>query len=123
MTRTNEHGLYQANVVINGVRKKAFSTFFPFAIEENQVLDTFFATDVLQFSDLLVRTINKVLKDKSSLEDCSFNQCSVRIEKDKTVIEDVYADDASKTSCEVSTKELLELIKEWRKQNKFLQKK
>ena len=69
-----------------------------FTIEENQVLDTFFATDVLQFSDLLVRTINKVLKDKSSLEDCSFNQCSVRIEKDKTVIEDVYADDASKTS-------------------------
>ena len=123
MTRTNEHGLYQANVVINGVRKKAFLTFFPFAIEENQVLDTFFATDVLQFSDLLVRTINKVLKDKSSLEDCSFNQCSVRIEKDKTVIEDVYADDASKTSCEVSTKELLELIKEWRKQNKLLQKK
>ena len=64
-----------------------------FAIEENQVLDTFFATDVLQFSDLLVRTIDKVLKDKSSIEDCSFNQCSVRIEKDKTVIEDVYADD------------------------------
>ena len=94
-----------------------------FTIEENQVLDTFFATDVVQFSDLLVRTINKVLKDKSSLEDCSFNQCSVRIEKDKTVIEDVYADDASKTSCEVSTKELLELIKEWRKQNKLLQKK
>ena len=94
-----------------------------FAIEGNQVLDTFFATDVLQFSDLLIRTINKVLKGKSNQEDCSFNQCSIRIEKDKTSIEDIYADDTSKACCEVSTIELLELIKEWRKQSKLLQKK
>jgi hypothetical protein len=93
-----------------------------FAIEDNPVLDTFFATDVLQFSDLLVRTINKVLKDKSRLEECSFNQCSVRIEKGKTLVEDIYADDATKACCEVSTAELLELIKEWRKQSKLLQK-
>ena len=93
-----------------------------FAIEGNLTLDTFFATDVLQFSDLLVRTINKVLKNKSRLEECSFNQCSIRVEKEKTLIEDMYADEATKACCEVSTTELLELIKEWRKQNKLLQK-
>ena len=92
------------------------------AIEDNPVLDTFFATDVLQFSDLLVRTINKVLKGKSRLEECSFNQCSIRVEKDKTLVEDLYADDATKACCEVPTAELLELIKEWRKQSKLLQK-
>ncbi len=39
MTRTNEHGLYQANVVINGVRKKAFSTFFPREWSPQQVVN------------------------------------------------------------------------------------
>ena len=35
----NEHGLYQANVVINGVRKKAFSTFFPREWSPQQVVN------------------------------------------------------------------------------------
>ncbi len=39
MTRTNEHGLFQANVVINGVRKKAFSTFFPREWSPQQVVN------------------------------------------------------------------------------------
>ncbi len=39
MTRTNEHGLYQANVVINGVRKKACSTFFPREWSPQQVVN------------------------------------------------------------------------------------
>ena len=39
MTRTNEHGLYQANVVINGVRKKAYSTFFPREWSPQQVVN------------------------------------------------------------------------------------
>lgn len=39
MTRTNEYGLYQANVVINGVRKRAFSTFFPREWSPQQVVN------------------------------------------------------------------------------------
>ena len=39
MTRTNENGLYQANVIINGVRKSAFSTFFPREWSPQQVVN------------------------------------------------------------------------------------
>ena len=39
MTRTNENGLYQANVIINGVRKRAFSTFFPREWSPQQVVN------------------------------------------------------------------------------------
>ncbi len=91
--------------------------------KEYEALEMFFATDVSQFHRSIVRDINKVLTGKTQEEDGSGNACSWTITKDYCSIEYMYKEDERGfANCRISTVELLELIKEWRKQNKLLQK-
>jgi hypothetical protein len=91
-----------------------------FSAEEYQLLSTFFFVEVNSFEDWIKENIDDVLQGKNDRREISGNICELIIEKDKTIIYDMLAEDGMGNWCSISTKELLSIINEWHEQKLLL---
>jgi hypothetical protein len=91
-----------------------------FSDEEYKLLSTFFFVEVNSFEDWIKENIDDVLQGKNDRREISGNICELIIEKDKTIIYDMLAEDGMGKWCSVSTKELLSIINEWHEQKLLL---
>lgn len=91
-----------------------------FTDKEYELLSTFFFVEVNSFEEWIKKNIDDVLQGKNNKIEISGNICELIIEKDKTIIYDMLAEDGMGKWCSISTKELLSIINEWHEQKLLL---
>lgn len=91
-----------------------------FADKEYELLSTFFFVEVNSFEEWIKKNIEDVLQGKNDKIEIAGNICELIIEKDKTIIYDMLAEDGMGKWCSISTKELLSMINEWHEQKLLL---
>ncbi|WP_308602867.1 hypothetical protein [uncultured Fibrobacter sp.] len=87
---------------------------FGFVFDDGpNVLGTFFASDVEQFSSTIKDQIEQVLSKKKRRVECSGNDCYWNIGPKETLIVDNFANEGDPSEITVDTQELRRLIDEW----------
>lgn len=104
-------------IKLNDGRKKLTVVFSDKAYE---LLSTFFFVEVNSFEEWIKQNIYDVLQGKTDKAEQSGNVCEWVVEKDKTTVYDMLAQDGTGKQCAVSTEELLSLINEWHEQKLLL---
>lgn len=82
-------------------------------------LSEFIMYDAAAFTDELKAELDKVLSGESDGSDISWNDFYTEIRPDVTKVScDLLNDDYIEESCEVNTRDLRELVEEWRREKK-----
>ena len=84
-----------------------------FEDQEYEMLEIFFTDEVRTYGEELKKIINKVISGESDSEYFGGNACGMNIEKDKTVLINIFAKSGEDdVFCSLNTKELLEILNE-----------
>ncbi|MCI8671606.1 MAG: hypothetical protein HFI36_06225 [Bacilli bacterium] len=94
-----------------------------FEDQEYEMLEIFFTDEVRTYGEELKKIINKVISGESDSEYFGGNACGMNIEKDKSVLINIFAKSGEDdVFCSLNTKELLEILNEWNEHQKIIKK-
>ncbi len=84
-----------------------------FEEEGYELLAVFISSELKNFYEMILPKIESVCSGESESEELYGNRCSLKVGAEKAFIEDDNDEDVL-PSVEIATKDLLELIKEWK---------
>jgi len=100
---------YKMITIPNGKQKLNIE----FADSYYDLLSTFFFVNYSYFGDWIDQKIAAVVSGKEENQNISGNICELVIRKDGIKVFDMLAEDGMGKWCEVTTDEMIELMKEW----------